>query len=251
MIKASNFIRTIALAGATFAFTPFASQAATITSSGWYSAGNPGTRTLTPTDWANGTQTITVAQFNPALGQLNSATVTFYGDLDANGSLTANGDISVNQYDVSERIRLLPGSFAGTYTTNGTSAATLLEVSPSVASVTPGSYSSGTVIPVQAANSSATSGNLVVTGAGLGQYQGTGAVLYHLFTATRAVSDVAGGNFAQNIATAARAQVTVTYDYTASTPVTPPPPSNVPEPASLTVLGLGLLGIGAIRFRRR
>src|ERR1700761_810699 len=137
MVYFANVTRLLGLAGLLVAFGAGTAEAATITETGWFSAtGNPGTRTLTLTDWANGTQTINVAQFDTSLGTLNSASISFFGDLDSTGSLTAIGDISVNQYDVSERMRLLPGTFSGPYTVVGTNGA-LLEVDPLITSVSP------------------------------------------------------------------------------------------------------------------
>jgi hypothetical protein len=235
--------RLFAIAGLLTVAGISAASAATITDTGWFSAtGNPGTRTLTLTDWANGTQTINVAQFDTSLGTLNSASITFFGDLDSTGSLTAVGDISVNQYDVSERMRLLPGTFSGPYTVVGTNGA-LLEVDPLITSVTPGLVTNGSSLPISTTNSTAVSGPLVITGAGLTPYEGTGDALFHLFTNTRQIADISGGNFNSSISTAARAQVTIVYDYTSD--VIP-----VPEPASVALMGVGLAGLGLVRRRR-
>jgi hypothetical protein len=70
-----------------------------------------------------------------------------------------------------------------------------------------------------------------------------------LFEADATTSFTGGGNNIQtNLTTTATPSVTITYNFTGS--ATPPGPQAAPEPASMAVLGSGLIGMGVMRRRR-
>jgi hypothetical protein len=78
---------------------------------------------------------------------------------------------------------------------------------------------------------------------GLGDYIGIGNIVFPLFTTTRTISDLSGGVLDLTQTTAARAKVTIQYDYT--------PGRDTPEPATAVLLGTALVGISVFRRRRR
>jgi hypothetical protein len=67
-----------------------------------------------------------------------------------------------------------------------------------------------------------------------------------------ATNGVTGSSFTGGVSTgvtgSASGTLQLSYNYTAPPP---PPPSPTPEPASLALLGVGLVGLGAIRRRRK
>ena len=71
---------------------------------------------------------------------------------------------------------------------------------------------------------------------------GTGNIVFPLFTTTRTLADLTGGNLDITQTTAARAELIITYDYN---------PADAPEPAATVLLGSALVGISVLRFRKR
>ncbi len=89
-----------------------------------------------------------------------------------------------------------------------------------------------------------------LTGAALTAFELSGTLNITLF----ATNSVTGSSFTGTVSTgvtgSATGSLALTYNYTVPPPP-PPPPSPTPEPASLALLGVGLVGLGAIRRRRK
>ena len=87
--------------------------------------------------------------------------------------------------------------------------------------------------------------------ADLQPFQAAGGGTFDVIATTYTITDLSntGGNTSATQTTTATATFTVAYDYT-PTPAVTPPATSVPEPKTLAIVGLGLLGAGLVRKHR-
>jgi hypothetical protein len=174
------------------------------------------------------TQNISFSGFNPALGTLNSVTITITDSVNGSVNLTNNGVAASS----------VTGSLLNTlkyvYPTIAQSSITLASTSFS-AVLAPGA-SSG----LQPVSGSTTKNHTVTTG--LASFETTWNV-----TAGDLGQLTIGSNNGNGTATytdTGTVKIVAVYDYTPTTTTTP-------EPATLTVLGSALAGLGLLRRRRK
>lgn len=203
---------------------------------------------------------ITIPLFNPALGTLTSYTVTVTGNETSTGTVsnTQPGSISGTASVSSKIYMTAPASLSAFNLSLGTaqistssSPAQTLSTSQSFSNLQQGSPQSynQTTGPISLKDCS----NFVFGCTGndpLSSYIGVGTKTINLSSDTFAGSNIGGGNVVVQIATSGTYQLDVVYNYT---PVcgTEGNPCPSPEPASMTLLGVGLVGVGAIMRRRR
>jgi hypothetical protein len=242
-MRTRNAIRMVLTLLALLALAASFAGAVTITEFAWYPTPNGPTvgdtpRTLALTDWNGVTQDVTLAQFDPSLGTLNSVTLTLYSDVDSGGNVKNNsaGPITVNQYDAFMQTEILA---PGTSVPATSSTPYLLSASPTLISVAPQTLGVGDSVTFSVVESSASTTQTYTTG--LGAYEGTGNLVFPLFTRTRTVTDLTGGDLDLTQTTDLRSEAIIVYDYTEP---------GVPEPASMVLMVSGLVGLGLVSRKR-
>lgn len=191
-----------------------------------------GSISLTTTDFSG--LPISVAQFDPSLGTLNSITITLTGDNLA--STTVHNPTGAEiVFELDEQTQLtLTNSLAGV----GTLAETLTYSYPSVDVLAGGTNNLGP----NSFNGTAASES--VASADFAQFEGLGDVNF-LIGSLSGYTALGGGNNAQiTISNQDDATVTIDYNYGEL------PPPGVPEPGTMSLFGTGLLGLaGMLRSR--
>jgi hypothetical protein len=238
-------------------------SAAVITYKSWYSAANGPDPASTPqaytqTDWTGVSQKIRVPQFDTSLGTLTAATLSLYADANSTGSVQNTGTTTatIKSYTANLRVRLLTPSSStsgpGIDSPATLSTPYLLEALPPLITVTNRSLAPNATLPFSLTGTNNTTGTLDLFASSglLPFFEGTGQATLPVYTNTRTISSVTGGNLIVNQNTQARAEAVVAYTYTAAPQPPLPPPVPVPEPRSAALLGASLLDLGFLRRRR-
>jgi hypothetical protein len=209
-----------------------------------FSAYYPSSSTFATTPW-DGSETVSLPLFNSGLGTLTGVTVELletvqtYGSVQ-NTALTAghtatighNGYGSAVEGGVFANGTSLPiTSTAGAIVTAGATVVSLTKNTK----LTPGqtiTFGSSTSPVTHTAHSTSSVMNV-------SHYVGVGSTTFLLYANATTTGGFSGGNLSITQHTVVQGEVLITYDY-----------NTVPEPASMAVLGTGVVALGATRHRK-
>ncbi|WP_428488245.1 choice-of-anchor E domain-containing protein [Rhodopila sp.] len=234
-----------------------AAQATTITTATQTITFGPG-----PTEFVNASQPL--ALFNSGLGKLDS--VTIGGSYGFTSTMTITNS-AANASSGSARTESAAAFNSGNNAinsviqnlldTNGSSTVGGTTLNPAAFDILGGKSNYNLAAGASTTASSNASTVIIAsvtdnTAADLQAFQaaGGGAANVLFNTATATVLSNTGGNTSAIENTAATGKMTLYYTYDQTSPPVPPP-APVPEPASIALLGAGLLGVGVLRRSRK